>query len=656
MTSKRPDYSSRFLLPLLSVIAAGALAFLLYQRALSFAFFNDDPTGHFAWMEERSYVDFFLSSADYGYYRPVVFVFLKSLVQSAGYWAPAFHALLLFLHTANVGMIWLLTYRLSGSIAYAWGSALIFATVPFSYEAVAYVASLTHPLLLSWLLLTLLFYRAARHAAGMKATIYFGAAYLTMILGLFTHENGLFIPLALIGIEWLEQPPQGLGDAWRRPFRAFLIAPVIFFLLWLAIPKTGEQTMATAGALASNPVPFLQTLVYPLLPAFNLQAGQVGWLVTLAGAVIMGTLLLARFGRALGLWAFGLAWWLLSSLPAILFLEPSYLYGSPRLHYLPAVGVALLWALPLLVLGRLQRGRYAAVAIAGVQVAYILLMTVPPLPFVRCQLDFYAEASSIVREMADVAGIAPTEEPLVFVNLPFFFSSYGERPEGCPNPYPWTPVGAVVVPPYASAGDFVRFNGGPAREVTAVAVLAYGPGWSTVGEETPVEELLAVAATTPTFAFELNNSDFRELSGIWRAPANASAAPLAVFDDNVQLLDANVTEVEADAVQVTLRWRATSPPQGPITAFVHLYDAAGNLVAQHDAPPAQGYVPWHLWQPEAVIVDRHLVQLPVPRQNAPALTVAAGLYDPATGTRLAAEGRLVRDDAAVLGQLPARSS
>ena len=66
----------------LSMLVVAILAFRLYNRALEFGFFNDDPTGHFAWMATRNYGDYFRSSADYGYYRPIVFVILQSLVDT----------------------------------------------------------------------------------------------------------------------------------------------------------------------------------------------------------------------------------------------------------------------------------------------------------------------------------------------------------------------------------------------------------------------------------------------------------------------------------------------------------------------------------------------------------------------------------------------
>jgi hypothetical protein len=79
------------------------------------------------------------------------------------------------------------------------------------------------------------------------------------------------------------------------------------------------------------------------------------------------------------------------------------------------------------------------------------------------------------------------------------------------------------------------------------------------------------------------------------------------------------------------------PPQLP-TAFAHVYDEAGNLLAQHDGPlgrndaPAD-YVPISLWQAGDKIRDVHAI----PLQSSPlpnSYTVAVGLYDPATMKRV----------------------
>ncbi|RIK17986.1 MAG: hypothetical protein DCC51_11620, partial [Anaerolineae bacterium] len=97
---------------------------LLYSRAAGFTYFNDDPSGHFAWMEGQSLLDFFAGSAGYGYYRPVVFAVLRLSELLFGnatfpHNPVADHALLLLLHGANVAMVWALARRLGGRDAYA---------------------------------------------------------------------------------------------------------------------------------------------------------------------------------------------------------------------------------------------------------------------------------------------------------------------------------------------------------------------------------------------------------------------------------------------------------------------------------------------------------------------------------------------------------
>ncbi len=623
-----------------SMLAAALLAFLLYGRALGFAFFNDDPTGHFAWMETRSFLDFFRSSAEYGYYRPVVFVTLKGLVTLGGYNAPLFHALLLLLNSANVAMLWLLAYRLSGSRAYAWAAALIFLTFPFSYEAVAYVASLTHPLLLFWLLLTILLYQQARHVEAQASRKYDIAAFIALLLGLFTHENGLFIPPALIGIEWMERPPHSLRDALKRPFLPFVGAAALFFVLWLVIPKNSDQGLASFDTLANNAIPFLQSLVYPLLPFLSLSSSSVMPLVVMGVAIIGLLFAAAAVAGAIRLWLFGLAWFGLSILPALLFLSSDYLYGSPRLHYLPAVGIALLLALPVLALARRRpRRNWARAVTAGAALLYTLTIALPPLSFIRCELDFYGEASRIVKEMGQIASVTAAEQDLLFVNLPFFFSSYTDYPQGCANPYPWTPVGAVVIPPYAAAGDFVRFNGGPDRPTTAVTVPDYGPGWNSFGPEMPLADVYERLGETAVIVYDLTKGGFFDLSAAWQSGSSPNTAAVATFGDRLSLVDSAVN-LDGDGREITIEllWQVNEPSDTPLAAFVHLYDQNGALIAQVDSPPGSGFIPPALWQTADRIQDTHTISLDTPLPSG-SYTLGAGVYNSLDGQRLTAKAK-----------------
>ena len=161
-------------LPLHAALVA-LVSFWFYRSALGFAYFNDDPTGHFAWMEGRTVADFFSGSAAYGYYRPVVFTALRlfETLFGGGDWPHnpfADHTLLVLLHAVNTALVWALARRLAGRgrgrSAFAWVAALVFATLPFSYEAVAYVASLTHPLVTFFVFVTLLLYQRGARFQG----------------------------------------------------------------------------------------------------------------------------------------------------------------------------------------------------------------------------------------------------------------------------------------------------------------------------------------------------------------------------------------------------------------------------------------------------------------------------------------------------------
>ncbi|HNS39717.1 MAG TPA: hypothetical protein PKJ56_05655 [Promineifilum sp.] len=317
-TRTTDDHRARAnILRYIQALAVALVAMWLYRRALGFAYFNDDPTGHFAWMEGRSLLQFFTSSAEYGYYRPVVFAVLRLseiLFGNASF--PhnpvADHALLWLLHGGNVALTWLLARRLSDSAAFAWATALIFASVPFNYEAVAYVASLTHPLLLFWLLVALLSFMDGRRVAAM----------LALILGLLTHENGLFILPALVGVDWMMRPHSPVSERARRLW-PFAVPPLLFVVLWLAIPKNSDQGLNSLTDIARNTAPFLQTLIYPLLPALRFESSDTVWLALAAVTMMAMTGLLVWRMRTLRVWAYALMWFALSIVPALLFLGPT---------------------------------------------------------------------------------------------------------------------------------------------------------------------------------------------------------------------------------------------------------------------------------------------------------------------------------------------
>jgi hypothetical protein len=87
-------------------------------------------------------------------------------------------------------------------------------------------------------------------------------------------------------------------------------------------------------------------------------------------------------------------------------------------------------------------------------------------------------------------------------------------------------------------------------------------------------------------------------------------------------------------LETEMFWQAERTPTRDYTVFVHLYDSTGRLIASHDGPPVYGYMPTSQWPVGQVIPDRHDIPLPdgLPGGD---YYLAAGLYDPATGARLA---------------------
>jgi mannosyltransferase len=112
------------------------------------------------------------------------------------------------------------------------------------------------------------------------------------------------------------------------------------------------------------------------------------------------------------------------------------------------------------------------------------------------------------------------------------------------------------------------------------------------------------------------------------------AKPEVTFGGKIDLDQAAFTpEARADdRMLVALKWVALEPVAQSFKVFVHLYDSAGRLVAQHDAVPANEQRPTSSWKPGEVVRDHHGLWVPVGTSGV--LRLVVGLYDPATGQRL----------------------
>jgi len=108
---------------------------------------------------------------------------------------------------------------------------------------------------------------------------------------------------------------------------------------------------------------------------------------------------------------------------------------------------------------------------------------------------------------------------------------------------------------------------------------------------------------------------------------------------DVELLEASEMSASQDpdrrplsVIRVMLFWQADAAPERDWTVFVHLEDAAGNLVTQHDGPPRQGDYPTWAWQPGDRVLDMHTLTLP-PDLAPGIFHLQIGLYRPDDDTR-----------------------
>lgn len=84
---------------------------------------------------------------------------------------------------------------------------------------------------------------------------------------------------------------------------------------------------------------------------------------------------------------------------------------------------------------------------------------------------------------------------------------------------------------------------------------------------------------------------------------------------------------------LTLYWQAQAALPRDYTVFVHLFDEAGEMLAQDDGPPRGGWYPTSAWEAGDIIVDTHC--LDVPELSAgQTVHVRVGMYLPADLSRL----------------------
>jgi hypothetical protein len=111
------------------------------------------------------------------------------------------------------------------------------------------------------------------------------------------------------------------------------------------------------------------------------------------------------------------------------------------------------------------------------------------------------------------------------------------------------------------------------------------------------------------------------------------AAPLLTYQDGaIALTELDWTfDPAAPALTLTLTWASAGTAQGDAALFIHLVDADGAIVAQHDARPGGGALPPGNWIAGAF---RDTITLNIDALPPGTYTLFMGLYDPVSLNRL----------------------
>lgn len=127
------------------------------------------------------------------------------------------------------------------------------------------------------------------------------------------------------------------------------------------------------------------------------------------------------------------------------------------------------------------------------------------------------------------------------------------------------------------------------------------------------------------------------------ATPSAAARRLAVVFGEQIVLRGYEVDALADRLVLRFYWEALQAPAVDYTVFVHLLDRADRIVAQYDGQPRGGELPTRAWPVGYPVADA--VTLALPPLPADTYRLVVGLYDAATGRRLAvpaaADGRFL---------------
>ena len=622
----------------LVAILALAGTLILYWEAAQLPFFFDDMI-HLRWLDWHSLSSIWTTAEGLGYYRPLTMSVWKIDHLLFGQNNQVrLHLLNLFLHALNAGLVGCIAGRAcrgKGRAVLALSTALLFLSYPFSYQAVPSTSSLSKPLIATLTLgSSLLYWKGRRRHSWLWIVLSLVVGFLAP----FAYEVGVMVPLAILAVEVLGYSRKEFVHLSRLPILyMLLIWGVALPVVVLMEPETGASLrLSSLLNLWQNGTYFVQGLIFPVAPISTLleRILPVDRYVLLSVVDLVAfTALLAfyRWAKQMRFFWYALSWFAIGVLPLWLMLDFSYVITSPRILYLSAVGSAMLWAgVPVFLWTELPARWWSKV----LAVASIAAMLVFNGAYVRHKMALAEMISAPLWQAVHAAEDQGASASLLYLNVPAWVAP--KEPL-----YRIGTEGLTFIPEYVRVQDFVYVNAGMEPAIRArmfdptkrdwQAYIGYaGSGLDWDGLEQEIRQADGVY----TMTYSPDDLHFVEAGALQQTDSLSGSGPaFARFGDQIVLVE-HRTEASGTELVLKLWWYCLEVPEEDVTVFVHVYDEAGQLVAQADGYPLLGLFPAQRWQPGDLVRDLRYITLP---DNAStSYTVALGWYSTASGQRLLA--------------------
>lgn len=636
------------------ILGLGAIVLWLYLPTLGHGIWWDDPIT-FAAVADRSLAAILGGLRDSPYFRPLTLLFRRLWWHDGVLDAPAIHAAQVFFHLVAIGLTWALARSWTGSRLAAVLAALIFAVFPFSHQAVSWTA--TPQVLLTVLILTsVLAYTQFR--TGGRERRWLALSLGAYVAALFTQEAAA--PLCLLFPLIEMRPPRTDAGAPARVqwTLGHLVLAGFYALLFVqADRQAGHSGWHFQPQVAGY---LLQAVVLPIarLAAIlaDWRAGDQTLMLTALLLLVWLAVawLLARWGRG-RLALLSSAWIALVLAAPWAFLDWEYVMIAPRLVYPAVPAIGLMWAM--LAAEALAPARRPALRLAAA--AALVVVIGVSVADVRAQESMLASGTQHLGEA--VAAQTDPAQRLVFINFP---DRYAMRHA----PYPLGYWGVTLAPVVQSLSDYAITLTGHGDETS---------NWSMPQVDAdaldawPYEtDLRGVRIEWPQLAAEAREADWIYLSrflpggtlrldpvGGFRPPDTGYRPGTEILGDfgPARLVSAHIVPAGGNAPpRLHLTWHRGVEP-GPVledTAFVHVVDDTGALVANADGDAWGGLLPPKAWPADRAVLDVRTLevsQLPPGRY-----AVKVGFYNRASGARYpltGADGRAIPGGEVLVGEV-----